>query len=101
MDWGSLTGLVVPLVFILSVAAVLILRPLSRRLGDLLLQMRQEQQSTRSGEAELARLQGSLEQLRQRVDQLEDRLDFTERLIGASRREALPEAASRPSPERR
>ena len=78
---------VVPVVLFLSIAAVLILRgPLGRALADRLARRG-------AGRAERADgLTGELDDLRRRMGELEERLDFTERLLARQARvaERLP-----------
>jgi hypothetical protein len=78
---------VVPVVLFLSIAAVLILRgPLGRALADRLARRG-------AGRAEPADgLTGELDDLRRRMGELEERLDFTERLLARQARvaERLP-----------
>lgn len=80
----------VPIVFFLCVAGVLILRPISTKLGKLLEQMSRDRQSGGGGDAaELTRVRVVMEHLSRRLELLEERLDFTERLIGNTRRAQL------------
>lgn len=79
MHWEFL----IPIALFVCVAAVSILRPLTKRLGDVLLQMQLDRQKGRTDEGEAARLRAQVEHLTGRLDLLEDRLDFTERLLSA------------------
>jgi hypothetical protein len=75
-----LAPLIIGVVFILTVGGVVLLRPLSRRLGDLLELMAQQKQQPQVGKG----LESTRELLEATVDRLaalEDRLDFTERLL--------------------
>lgn len=72
--------------FFISVAAVAILRPLTKRLGELLVQMQRERQAARTDQAEIAQLKALLEQANARLELLEERLDFTERLLASGNR---------------
>lgn len=73
----------IPIVLFLSIAAVVILRPISKRLGSLLEAMARERQPTQIDASEIARIRGMIEHVGRRMDLIEERLDFTERLIGA------------------
>ncbi len=79
MDRGALIGLVVPSLFIVTVGGVIILRPIASRLGSLLEAMARE----RSGSTmeETRRLREALATMNDRLSLLEERQDFTERLI--------------------
>ncbi len=79
MDWGALVALVVPVVFIVTVGGVVLFRPLVKRLGTLLDAMAREK--SRSSLEDLRRLQDVVEAMNQRMALLEERQDFTERLI--------------------
>ena len=71
----------------MSVAAVLILRPLTKRLGLVLEMMSRDRQAVRSGDdTDVARLRIQLDHLSKRLELMEERVDFTERLIASSRR---------------
>ena len=75
----------IPIFLFLTVGAVMILRPLSTRLGYLLEALAKERQVQRSGDADLASMRVVLEHVAKRMDLLEERLDFTERLLGERR----------------
>ena len=79
MDWEGLVALVVPSLFIITVGGVLVLRPIATRLGSLLDAMAR----ARSGAPmdETRRLRETVEVLNDRLSLLEERQDFTERLI--------------------
>ena len=80
---GDLAPALVGMTFFLSVAGVIILRPLSKRLGEFLLEMRLERRGTRLEDNEIARIRALLERMNGRLDLMEDRLDFTERLLSS------------------
>ena len=79
----------IPIFLFMSVAAVLILRPISKKLGVLLEAMSRERLPSAAphahDESELVRIRMLLEHVAKRVDLMEERLDFTERLLGATR----------------
>ncbi len=85
MNWEALAALVVPVVFIVTVGGVVLFRPLMKRLGTLLDAIALEK--TRSSPAEVERLQDVIAAMNERMSLLEERQDFTERLIdrGTSR----------------
>lgn len=76
----------IPIFFFLSVAAVMILRPLTKRLGLLLEQVARDRNAVRADDTELARMRVVIEHLSKRLDLAEERVDFTERLVGSRRR---------------
>ena len=77
MDWEAIVPMVVPTVLFLTVGGVLILRPITTRLGDLLEAMAKEKSARR--------LREEVETLRARLELLEDRQDFTDGLLEAGR----------------
>ena len=79
MEWEALAALVVPVVFIVTVGGVVLFRPLMKRLGTLLDAMALEKSSSSS--EDVRRLQDVVEAMNQRMSLLEERQDFTERLI--------------------
>ena len=82
---------IVSIALFFTTAAVLIFRPLTKRLGDRLAASKQPT-IVKADEAQLARLRQALEETNARVELLEQRLDFTERLLSAPRAPALTEA---------
>ncbi len=77
---GELAGLLVPMTIILTTGGVLVLRPIAKRLGLLLELMAKEKMRPPSDD--LRRLQQSLDTINERLSLIEERQDFTERLIG-------------------
>lgn len=83
MEWEFIAPTIVGSVFFLSIAGVLIFRPLTKRLGDLIeitARNRQGQQSPK----DLARVTELLGQLSDRVERLEERQEFTERILSGA-----------------
>jgi hypothetical protein len=80
----------IPITLFICVTAVLILRPITRRIGSLLEVMTRERVAMRSDQAADQRVLALVEQLSKRLDMLDERLDFNERLI--ARRVVEPEA---------
>jgi hypothetical protein len=76
----------IPIFLFVSIATVAILRPISTKLGTLIEAMAREKQGLASsaGDADLARMRVLLEHVAKRMDLLEERLDFTERLLNSS-----------------
>jgi hypothetical protein len=81
----------IPIFLFLSVAAVMILRPLTKRLGLVVEQIARDRNAGRADDAEMARIRFLVEQTNKRLELIEERLDFTERLVGNRRASrALP-----------
>ncbi|MGH7553319.1 MAG: hypothetical protein ACREMQ_09890 [Longimicrobiales bacterium] len=83
----------IPIVLFLCVAAVLILRPISTKLGTLLEAMARERQSPAIDTNEITRTRLAVEHIAKRMDLMEERLDFTERLLSNPRRQGLAGSA--------
>jgi hypothetical protein len=83
----------IPITMFMCIAAVAILRPISTKLGGLLEAMTRDRVAAAApaqiaDESELARIRVIMEHVSRRIDLIEERLDFTERLVGGSRRVA-------------
>lgn len=76
----------IPITMFMCIAAVAILRPISTKLGGLLEAMKHERMAVKTDDMEMARLRGLMEHVAKRMDLMEERLDFTERLLGGRRR---------------
>lgn len=73
----------VPITFFMSVAAVMILRPITKKLGGLVEAAAREKVAPQpADDPALARTALVLEHVLKRLDTIEERLDFTERLVG-------------------
>lgn len=95
MDWDVIAPMTVAITLILSCAGVLIFRPLAQRVGALLEQMQQERR-THLDQGDLTRLTELLERLADRMDRIEERQEFAERLLErASLHPEREEATSR------
>lgn len=78
----------IPIVMFMSIAAVAILRPMTSRFGKLLEAMAREKTAairTGGDDGEAARLRVLVDHIGRRLDLLEERLDFTERLLATGR----------------
>lgn len=74
----------VPIFLFMCIAAVMIFRPMTKRLGALLEEMARDRRAMRAPEnGQMDRVVGLLEQLNTRLDLLEDRMEFMERLSDA------------------
>ena len=81
MDWEFIAPMIVVVTITLSLAGVLILRPLTKRLGDLIEAMQRRQQMSQT--EDVGRIAELLEHLDSRLDQLEHRQDFSERMLSS------------------
>ena len=79
MDWEMIAPMIASVVFILTAGGVLVLRPISKRLGHLLEVMAREKAALPTDE--LRRLRETMDTMNQRMALLEERQDFTERLL--------------------
>ncbi len=90
MDWEALATVVVPTVFILTMGAIIILRPITKRLTDLIELYSRDRQSVMHGDVQ--QMRDLLETMNARLQLLEERQDFTDRLLS-------PEATKLKRPE--
>lgn len=77
----DILALMIPIVFILAMASVLILRPVTKRLGDALHQMQEDRHEARLDQGRLDRLLALVEGLQERLELVEQRQGFYESLI--------------------
>jgi len=85
MDPDAVAPLIFSMTLVLSIAGVLILRPLAKRLGDLIEATAREKR-VKAKDEELARLTEIVGRLADRIEHLEDRQDFTERILASVER---------------
>ncbi len=79
MDWEMVAPMMTLIVLFLTVGGVAVLRPISKRIGDLLeLYARDRQQGL---ENDLGQVRDLLETLDARLHLIEERQDFTDRLL--------------------
>ena len=83
MEWEFIAPMVITIVFFVVTGGVIILRPLSKRAADLLELYARDRESGLVGE--LGRVREVLETVDARLRLLEERQDFTERLLGEDR----------------
>ena len=81
MDPEILAPLILTIVLTLTVGGVLLLRPIAKRLGDIVELMIRGRQG--EAEGELRRMGDLLETVSARMALLEERQDFTERLLAS------------------
>jgi len=84
MEWEFIAPMVISIVFILTVGGVLLLRPISKRISELLeLYARDRQGGVESGVHQIRDL---LETMDARLHLMEERQDFTEKLLSSGQR---------------
>jgi hypothetical protein len=71
--------MIMSIVFILTVGGVMVLRPIAKRLGDLLEVYARERRDGLEGDVH--QIRDLLETMNARLQLMEDRQDFTERLL--------------------
>lgn len=79
MDWENLAPMIVLVVATLTVGGVLLLRPISKRLAELLEVYAREKNAGHQGE--IRRLREVIETLDARMRLVEERQDFTDKLL--------------------
>lgn len=95
MDWDVIAPMVIMVVLTLTVGGVLLLRPIAKRLGDIVeLMLRGKQEGA---EGELRRMADLLETVSGRMALLEERQDFTERLLASGDRPKPAEGSAHPT----
>jgi hypothetical protein len=77
----EILALMIPIVFILAMASVLILRPITKRLGDALHQMQQDRHEARLDQGQLDQIRALVESVQERVELVEQRQSFFESLL--------------------
>ncbi len=77
----DILALFIPIVFILAAASVLILRPITKRLGDALHQMQQDRHEARLDQGQLDQIRSLVESVQERVELVEQRQSFFESLL--------------------
>ncbi len=89
MDWDNIAPMVVIVMLTLTVGGVLLLRPIAKRLGDIAELMLRDRQGRAEGE--LRRIGDLIETVSARMALLEERQDFTERLLDSPDRKGQQE----------
>lgn len=84
MDWDVIAPMIVAVTLIVTVGGVAILRPIAKRLAHLLETYASERQSGLEGDVQ--RMREILEMVSARLQLLEERQDFTERLLDSGER---------------
>lgn len=92
MDWEMIAPMLVLITGILTWGGVMVFRPLSKRLGDLL-ELRVKQGRGEIEDPHVQRMEQRLESIDARMSLVEERQDFTDSLL-----RGRPEAKELPSP---
>ena len=79
MEWEFIAPMIVSVVFILTVGGVVLLRPIAKRLIELLDVYTQDRQS--GLQSDVHQVRDLMETMNARLQLLEERQDFTERLL--------------------
>lgn len=82
MEWEIIAPMVVSIVLILTVGGVAVLRPLAKRVSELLELYARDRHE--GAEHELGQIRDLLETINGRLHLLEERQDFTERLLASA-----------------
>ena len=85
MDWDNIAPMIVAVVLILTVGGVVILRPISKRLTDLIDLYVRDRETGIQGDVQ--HIRELLESMNARLQLIEERQDFTERLLTSGERE--------------
>ncbi len=80
MEWEFIAPMVISVVLFLTVGGVILLRPVMKRLGALIDVIVLEKRGAPAEENR--RLRETVDTMNDRLSLLEERLDFTERLVG-------------------
>lgn len=79
MEWSSIAPMIALVVSVLTCGGVILLRPISKRLSDVLEAYAREKSS--GADTELRRVREVIETIDARLKLIEERQDFTERLL--------------------
>ena len=96
MDWEMIAPMITLVVMTVTVGGVLVLRPIAKRVGDLLeLYARDRQHGI---EGDVHQLRDLMETMNARLQLMEERQDFTERLLSSGRDAAEPASSGQERP---
>lgn len=83
IDWDVVAPMIVAIVLFVTTGGVIILRPIAKRVGDLLEVYAREREG--GFEVEMRQTRELLETMNARLQLMEERQDFTERLLAEPR----------------
>ena len=92
MEWEFIAPMVISIVFFLTVGGVLVLRPIAKRFSELLELYARDRSS--GIERDVSQMRDLLETMDARLQLMEERQDFTERLLGPGGDRSPPEDES-------
>ena len=84
MEWEFIAPMIMTVVLILTVGGVVVLRPIAKRIGDLLEVYAKERSDGLEGDVH--QIRDLLETMNARLQLMEERQDFTERLLTGPKR---------------
>ena len=85
MDWDNIAPMIVAVVLILTVGGVAVLRPIAKRISELLELYARDKHS--GLENDVGQIRDLLETMNARLQLMEERQDFTDRLLAAPKKE--------------
>ena len=84
IDWTEVAPMIVAIVLTVVIGGVILLKPIANRLGFLLEAMAKEKESGLGGDA--GHMRDLMETMNARLQLLEERQDFTERLLSGEKK---------------
>ena len=84
IDWSEVAPMVVAVVGFITIGGVLVLRPIAKKAGDLMEALARDKQGGLQND--VGQLRDILETMNARLTLMEDRLDFTERLMAGQKK---------------
>ncbi|HKJ02294.1 MAG TPA: hypothetical protein VJ997_07560 [Longimicrobiales bacterium] len=84
LDWANIAPMLVAIVLFVVVGGVILLKPIANRVGFLLEAMAKEKESGLG--SDMGHVRDLLETMNARLQLLEERQDFTERLLSGEKR---------------
>ena len=94
MDWEFIAPMLVAIVLIMTVGGVAVLRPIAKRISELLELYARDRQT--GIESDVHQVRDLLETMDGRLHLMEERQDFTEKLLSPGRRSDAPDSAGEP-----
>jgi len=95
MEWEFIAPMVISVVMFVTIGGVMVLRPISKKVGDLLELYARERREGLQGDVHQVR--DLMETMNARLQLLEERQDFTERLLSKPRNTAERDESDRTS----
>ncbi|MHB1193993.1 MAG: hypothetical protein ACYC6F_13205 [Longimicrobiales bacterium] len=84
IDWEAVAPMIVAVVACITIGGVLVLRPIAKKAGDLMEALARDKQGGLQND--VGQLRDILETMNARLTLMEERLDFTERLMSGQRK---------------